>query len=418
MKTRNRTASVAIAVLAIGLSAATAGCGKYSFNNLKAMKAFKEANDHYRASRWREAADRYEAVIAANPNTEAAPDFLAAYFFLGNSYDNMWKPARKGEPENDALMTKAIENYTKAAELSKDPLIKRRAMEYIVAAYAPDKLNDPSQAEPIVQKMIQMDPNEPTAYFQLSKIYEDAGRYEEAEAALLKARDARPTDPTVWNSVAGYYNRQGEFEKTMEAFNKAAELDPNNPQGYHLIGSYYQEKASKDFRLTPAQKAEYNTKGIEAEDKALALNPNYIEALVYKNILLRQQALLEKDPAKQKELLNQADQLRNKAMDLQKGGVALPASPGPSRRRARSPSKVGLGIRGFGIMAGCLRVPGLLAVRPAQLPSPSSNSQPHPRTNARRRRMPAKGTPPSRQQCRPRDRDSASCPNRPCACPR
>ena len=252
MKTRIRTASVAVAVLAIGLSAATAGCGKYSFNNLKAMKAFKEANDHYRASRWREAADRYEAVIAANPNTDAAPDFLAAYFFLGNSYDNLWKPARKGEPENDALMTKAIENYTKGAELSKDPLIKRRSMEYIVAAYAPDKLNDPSQAEPIVQKMIQMDPNEPTAYFQLSKIYEDAGRYEEAEAALLKARDARPTDPTVWNSVAGYYNRQGEFEKTMEAFNKAAELDPNNPQGYHLIGSYYQEKASKDFRLTPA----------------------------------------------------------------------------------------------------------------------------------------------------------------------
>jgi tetratricopeptide (TPR) repeat protein len=314
-------------VLAIGLSAATAGCGKYSIRNLKAMKAFKEANDHYRASRWREAADRYEAVIAAQPDTNAAPDFLAAYFFLGNSYDNMWKPARKGEPENDALMTKAIENYTKAAEQSKDALIKRRAMEYIVAAYAPDKLNDPSQAEPVVQKMIAADPNEPTAYFQLSKIYEDAGRYEEAEQALLKARDAQPNDPTVWNSIAGYYNRQGDFEKTMEAFNKAAELDPNNPQGYHLIGSYYQEKASKDFRLTPAQKAEYNMKGIEAENKALSLNPNYIEALVYKNILLRQQALLEKDPAKQKELLAEADGLRNKAMQLQKTGGAATAKP-------------------------------------------------------------------------------------------
>ena len=56
MKTRIRTASVAVAVLTIGLSVATAGCGKYSFNNLKAMKAFKEANDHYRGSRWREAA--------------------------------------------------------------------------------------------------------------------------------------------------------------------------------------------------------------------------------------------------------------------------------------------------------------------------------------------------------------------------
>jgi tetratricopeptide (TPR) repeat protein len=339
MKTRIRTASVAVAVLTIGLSVATAGCGKYSFNNLKAMKAFKEANDHYRGSRWREAADRYEAVIAAKPNTEAAPDFLAAYFFLGNSYDNLWKPARKGEPENDALMTKAIENYTKAAELSKDPLIRRRSMEYIVAAYAPDKLNDPAQAEPIVQKMIQMDPNEPTAYFQLSKIYEDAGRYEEAEAALIKARDARPSDPTVWSSVAGYYNRQGEFEKTMEAFGKAAELDPNNPQGYHLIGSYYQEKASKDFRLNPAQKAEMNAKGIEAEDKALKLNPNYIEALVYKNILLRQQANLEKDPAKQKDLINQADQLRNRAMELQKGGAGAAAQPGAKPAAGAKPTK-------------------------------------------------------------------------------
>ena len=331
MKTRIRTASVAIAVLAIGLSAATAGCGKYSIRNLKAMKAFKEANDHYRASRWREAADRYEAVIAAQPDTNAAPDFLATYFFLGNSYDNLWKPARKGEPDNDAFMTKAIENYTKAAELSKDPLIKRRAMEYIIAAYAPDKLNDPSQAEPIVQRMIAMDPGEPTAYFQLSKIYEDAGRYEEAEQALLKARDAKPNDPTVWNTMAGYYNRQGDFDKTMEAFAKAAELDPNNPQGYHLIGSYYQEKASKDFRLTPAQKADYNAKGIAAEDKALELNPNYIEALVYKNILLRQQALLEKDPARQKELLSQADQLRNKAMDLQKGGAPGAAGAKPTK---------------------------------------------------------------------------------------
>ena len=55
--------------------------------------------------------------------------------------------------------------------------------------------------------------------------------------------------------------------------------------------------------------------------------PNYIEALVYKNILLRQQAHLEKDPAKQKELINQADQLRNKAMQLQKTA----ARPSPSR---------------------------------------------------------------------------------------
>jgi tetratricopeptide (TPR) repeat protein len=336
MKTRVHAVSVAAAVLVAGLGVATAGCGKYSFSNLKATKAFKEANEHYRGQRWRDAAQRYEDVLAAGPNFETSPTLTAAYFFLGNSYDNLYKPARKGEPENDAFMTKAIDNYTKSVSVAKDPLIKRRSLEYLVAAYGPDKLNDPSQAEPIVLKMIELDPGDVTSYFALARIYKDAGRYEEAEQTLLKARDAKPDDASVYNSLAQYYNEQGEFEKTMQAFDKAAELNPNDPQAFHLIGGYYQDKASKDFRLTPAQKKEFNERGIAAEDKALALNPNYIDALVYKNILLRQLALLEKDPGRQKELISQADQLRSKAMALQKTGAAQPgAKPGAGAKPAK-----------------------------------------------------------------------------------
>ncbi len=93
-------------------------------------------------------------------------------------------------------------------------------MEYLVAAYGPDKLNDPSQAEPIVQQMIQMDPNEPANYFYLAKIYEEAGRYEDAEQTLLKAKGVKPNDPVVYTTLAGFYNRQGDFPKTMEACTK------------------------------------------------------------------------------------------------------------------------------------------------------------------------------------------------------
>jgi len=57
---------------------------------------------------------------------------------------------------------------------------------------------------------------------------------------------------------------------------------------------------------------------IAMDDKALSLNPNYLEAMTYKNILLRMQANTEKDPKVQKELLNKADELRNKVMDAQK----------------------------------------------------------------------------------------------------
>jgi tetratricopeptide (TPR) repeat protein len=102
-------------------------------------------------------------------------------------------------------------------------------MEYIVAAYAPDKLNDPSQAEPIVQRMIRWT-ERADGLFPAVEDLRGRRPLRGGRSGLLKARDARRTDPTVWNSVAGYYNRQGEFEKTMEAFNKAAELDPNNPR--------------------------------------------------------------------------------------------------------------------------------------------------------------------------------------------
>jgi hypothetical protein len=40
--------------------------------------------------------------------------------------------------------------------------------------------------------------------------------------------------------------------------------------------------------------------------------------MTYKNILLRMQANTEKDPKVQKQLLNQADELRNKVLDAQK----------------------------------------------------------------------------------------------------
>ena len=318
MTTRFRTHSATLAIV-LGLSVLTAGCGKYSLGALKAQKAYKEANDAYRAQDWKKAAERYEYAIQQDPNK------TEVYFYLANSYDNRYKPSRAGEPDNDALIQKAVSNYKLAAERSTEPQIKKLALQYLVAAYGQEKLNDPSQAEPLVQKMIEMEPNEPTNYFALSNIYEEAGRFEEAEQALLKARDMRPEDPTVHTTLAGYYNRQGEFDKTMESMHRAAELEPNNPQGYHLVATFYQEKLQKDHRITEAQKRDYATKGIAAEDKALSLNPNYGEAMAYKNILLRHAANVEKDRAKQAAMIKEADELLAKARVILKAGGPAPA---------------------------------------------------------------------------------------------
>lgn len=307
-----RTASAAAIALVLGMSLAAGGCGKYSLSALKAQKAYKEGNDRYKAQDWKGAAAKYEYALQNDPGK------VEIFFYLGNSYDNMYKVSRAGEPENDAFIQKAIQNYQKSADQDKSPQMKKLALEYLVSAYGSDKLNDPSKAEPIVQKMIEIEPGEPTNYFVLSKIYEDGGRYEEAEQTLLKARGSKPDTPMVYTALSAFYNRQGDFPKTMEALNKAASLAPDNPQGYQLVATYYWEKTSKDHRLTDAQKKEYIMLGLENVNRALQLNPGYVDALIYKGLLFRQQALVEKDRAKQLQLLDEAGALQKQAIELRK----------------------------------------------------------------------------------------------------
>jgi len=306
-----RIASLAVV---LALAAGLVGCSQYG--KLQAKRAFKEANVLYAQQEYKRAAALYEEAIAQDP------ELSVAYFYLANSYDNLFKPSRKGEPENDAYLTKAIEFYTKASEKEQDPTLRKRSFEFLVAAYGPDKMNDPSQQEPIVDRMIQLDPQDPTNYFALAKIREDAGDYPKAEEVLLKAKAARPNDPQVYLQLAGFYNRQEEFDKTIEALQQRAAIEPNNPEAFYTISTYYWDKAYRDFRLKEAEKKEFVLKGIEQVDKALQLKPDYMEALTYKNLLLRLQANLEKDQAKQSALLKEADKLRDQAMELQKKQAA------------------------------------------------------------------------------------------------
>jgi tetratricopeptide (TPR) repeat protein len=306
-KSSSRMALVAL-IATLGLT--TAGCSQVRM--LKAKMAFKDANQLYQQQDYKAAAAKYEEAITADPN------LTYSYFFLANSYDNQFRPARRGEASNDAMLTKAIENYKKSTEIEQDPKIKKLAMEYLVAAYGPDKLNDPSQAEPILRNMIQLEPNEPSNYTYLSRIYEENGDYDQAEQLLVKAREMKPNDAGVYVTLAAFYNRQGEFDKTMEALHARAEREPNNPEAYYTIATYYWEKAYRDFTTSQADKIKFVQAGNEAIDKAIKLKADYPEALTYKNLLLRVQANLEKDPAKQQALLKEADQYRDRAVEIQK----------------------------------------------------------------------------------------------------
>src|SRR5436309_14111066 len=89
------------------LSVAAAGCSQY--NGLKAKRTFRDANGLYQASDYKAAATKYEEVVLLDEDTLHQFHLEPAFFFLANSYDNLYRSAKRGDTANDANMSKAVE---------------------------------------------------------------------------------------------------------------------------------------------------------------------------------------------------------------------------------------------------------------------------------------------------------------------
>jgi len=316
MRAFSGTSLVVAATVALSAITGCAGVG-----TLKAMRSFKEGNTAYQTADYKTAAAKYEETIAAAPDE---PRLVAAYFFLGNSYDQLYKPSKKGDPANDEYLQKAVKYYEIASQKLQpnDNPPRSLALKYLASVYGSDKLDDPVKAEPVIISMIKADPGDMDNYFALANLYEQAGVDDEAEKIYLLAEKAKPNDPSVYLQLAGFYTRENQFDKAIEAYQARADKEPNNPEAYHMIGGAYWKETMNNGGLKDSVKLDHIQKGLEAEDKALKLKPDYVDALTYKELLLRQEALVEKDPAKQQALISQAAALTKQANDVQKGAAA------------------------------------------------------------------------------------------------
>ena len=315
-------------VLIVGLSLAATACGRYSIGSIRSSKAFKDGLDQYQKQQYRDAAENFAR------STQITPDFQLAgfaYFYEGNSYDKLYRPGRKGEADNDANLEKAVESYRKSidklsnSDLPQAGTFRNLAFQYLVAAYGSDRLNDFSKAEGVAKELIAAEPNEPTNYQALGRLYQDQGRNEDAEKMFIEATTAQPNNPVGYQLLANFYNQMGDFDKTLAAFQKRAEVEPNNPEAWHTMGTFYYDKVLRDTRLSPAVAKGYLQAGLQAEDKALSLNDSYLDATQYKNMLLVLSANKESNVESKKALLAEATKYYQKAMALRAKQQDAPA---------------------------------------------------------------------------------------------
>ena len=312
MQSRFKAAAL-VAVLA-ALSVAITGCGQ--LNVLQARKAIKEAHILYAQQDWKRAADKYEETINYDP------DQNQAYFYLANSYDNLFKPSRKGDPVNDGYLTKAVEFYHKASQLSPDPKTRTLALQYLVAAYGADKLNDPGQAEPLVQEMIKLEPTEPSELLRPREDVRGRRNVRQDRGDAAQGQGGAAERPGRVHAARPLLQRHGRVRQDDGCALRPRQGRAQQSRGVlHDLGLLLGQ-GEQGLPVEGARQAKFLGQGLEAANKALELNPNYIDALVYKGLILRSQALVEKEPSKQKALIAEATQLRDKAEALRKKKAA------------------------------------------------------------------------------------------------
>lgn len=185
------------------------------------------------------------------------------------------------------------------------------------------------------QQAVQLDPDLTTAQIYLATAYAQqyvpGARGEDnektAQMAIQTFEKVLKSDPNNVNAVAGlasiYYNLgqndKTQIQKSRDYYVKWAQLDATNPTPLYTIGVLdWVVVYDKNNTSPKEEQLKAIEEGLSYLDKALVINPDYDDAMSYKNLLYRQQAERADNPQDQKKLTEMADEWFNKSMETRK----------------------------------------------------------------------------------------------------
>jgi tetratricopeptide (TPR) repeat protein len=180
------------------------------------------------------------------------------------------------------------------------------------------------------KKAVELDPDLTTAELYLATAYaqqfvpggRDDNNAKNAKLAVDTFEDVLKRDPANVSAVAGLasiYQNTNDFKKAHEYYAKYASLDSSNAVPYYAIGSLdWIIVYDKNNPPPEEEQGKLIDEGLANLDKALALNPEYEDAMTYKNLLYREKARLAGSEDDKKKLTAMADEWFNKALETRK----------------------------------------------------------------------------------------------------
>jgi tetratricopeptide (TPR) repeat protein len=192
------------------------------------------------------------------------------------------------------------------------------------------------------KRLKNLDPNDARAEQLYQQTLFDADRFE-ALSALYRARlQVAPNDPAAINALIQVYSRWDRWDDALHWTLERARREPQNAEAQYAVGVFIYnrlfargggtEQSSFDPRSTQAgrplpvpapgditgpERVALADQGIEHLQKAVAIRPNYADALTYLGLLYRQKSFAFFDrPAEWQAAVDSAESFRQKATAL------------------------------------------------------------------------------------------------------
>lgn len=205
-----------------------------------AETALAEGNKYFDANATEKAIDAYKQAVKLNP------DLAEAYFKLGISYSLV-------ENEKDALQV-VDETPTPTPGKAK----KGKKEDEKVAVTDSDKAFE--SAAKAYEKIINKDPKNDVAQFNLGRSYNKLNKDKEAEKALRQAAKLKPDDIEYQTEFGAILVKLSNYDEAVIALKKAVALDDTNSQAQELLEKAEAGKKRIDFGVKAVQQQMENSR--------------------------------------------------------------------------------------------------------------------------------------------------------------
>lgn len=233
----------------------------------------------------------------------------------------------------------ALQHYKKAREIDSQsfPDLDRMIGYSLIGLYVPEdkspaNVKNADAAIVELRKYLRKRPDDRIAREALINLYLNADRITEAINYFREWLRDHPADIEAVRSIATLYAKQGDFNESLNWYEKITLLDSKNPEAFYTYGVVCYEKIAKNPPQDVAERLAIIERGKSALRRAASMRTDYFEALVYLSLLHRQQAPLETDPAKQQQLVAEADRIRNEAVAIVKKKKAEAAAAAAGKK--------------------------------------------------------------------------------------